>query len=69
MMIIIIIKLGGLDVSLFHYRNHGADIGRVLVGLQISDEDETKGALDDFLNELSFEYTEETDNSVVRQFL
>ena len=58
-----------LDVSLFHYRNHGADIGRVLVGLRTTDAEFASGALDDFLDNLDFEYTEETANEVVAQFL
>ena len=29
----------GWNISLFHYRNHGADVGRVLVGLQVPDRD------------------------------
>ena len=29
----------GWNITLFHYRNHGADVGRVLVGLQVPDRD------------------------------
>mmetsp|Transcript_17631 Transcript_17631/g.26997 ORF Transcript_17631/g.26997 Transcript_17631/m.26997 type:complete len:145 (+) Transcript_17631:2-436(+) len=61
------------NVSLFHYRNHGDDFGRVLVGIQ---EDEksannatTSGKLQRFLDKLGYNYTEETNNSVYRTFL
>ena len=53
------------NVTLFHYRNYGADIGRVLLGLQASSSDE----LDRFLNDLGFYYVEETDNEAYRRFL
>src|ERR1700684_3180725 len=55
------------NVSLFHYRNHGSDHGRVLAGIQVPSE-----TLTDFLlhiNELQYAYTEETDNPAYRLFL
>jgi len=39
----------GWNISLFHYRNHGADVGRVLVGLQVPDKD--RAAFRRFLEE------------------
>ena len=57
----------GWNVSLFHYRNHGADIGRVLVGLQVPPEELPE--LHSFLDRLGYVHTAETDNPVYRQFL
>lgn len=58
---------GNFNVSLFHYRNHGADIGRVLVGIQVPASEQT--AFDQFLTELDFVYKEETSNPVYADFL
>jgi len=55
------------NISLFHYRNQGADYGRILVGLQVPKRD--GAALKRFLGELGYVYREETDNSAYRQFL
>ena len=57
----------GWNVSLFHYRYHGADIGRVLVGVQVPAgmEESWQGFLDD----LGYVYHNEQDNRVYRQFL
>ncbi len=55
------------NISLFHYRNQGADYGRVLVGIQLSDEDSMqfqKSMLD-----LGYFFAEETSNPVYRLFL
>jgi len=57
----------GWNVSLFHYRNHGADIGRVLVGLQVPPEQHSQ--LDAFLEKLGYTYHPESDNPVYNQFL
>ena len=57
----------GWNISLFHYRNHGADVGRVLVGLQVPARE--RGALARFLRDLSYEHTEETANPAYRLFL
>jgi len=57
----------GWNVSLFHYRNHGADVGRVLVGLQVPEGG--RGAFRRFLRELGYDYTDETRNSAYRFFL
>ena len=54
------------NVSLFHYRNHGDDFGRVLVGIQVG---KSCARLEDFLSNLGYSYTEETDNPVYHQFL
>ena len=57
----------GWNVSLFHYRYHGADIGRVLVGVQVPAgmEESWQGFLDD----LGYVYHNEQENRVYRQFL
>jgi threonine dehydratase len=55
------------NISLFHYRNHGADYGRVLAGIQVPPETLTDFSL--HLNELQYAYTEETENSAYRLFL
>ena len=55
------------NVSLFHYRNHGSDYGRVLAGIQVPLETRTDFLL--HLNELHYPYTEETDNPAYKIFL
>jgi threonine dehydratase len=55
------------NVSLFHYRNHGSDYGRVLAGIQVPPETRTDFLL--HLNELHYAYTEETDNPAYKIFL
>jgi threonine dehydratase len=55
------------NISLFHYRNHGSDYGRVLAGIQVSAETRTDFLL--HLNELHYAYTEETDNAAYKIFL
>jgi threonine dehydratase len=55
------------NISLFHYRNHGSDYGRVLAGIQVP-----PGEREDFvlhLNELHYAYVEETSNPAYRMFL
>ncbi len=55
------------NISLFHYRNHGAAYGRVLVGLQ-TPADERK-QLECYLDKLGYRYWEETDNPAYKLFL
>jgi threonine dehydratase len=57
----------GWNISLFHYRNQGADYGRILVGIQVPPKDGK--AFDKFLQTLGYPYAEETDNPVYRLFL
>jgi threonine dehydratase len=61
-------KLGGRwNISLFHYRNHGADYGRVLAGFEVEEKDLPEfGA---FLEALGYPYTAETDNPAYQFFL
>lgn len=55
------------NISLFHYRNNGADFGRVFVGIQVPPED---GELfNEFLKKLGYRYWEETNNPACRFFL
>lgn len=55
------------NISLFHYRNHGADFGRVLVGMQVPPEDTRNFCA--FLDRLGYQYTDETENPAYKLFL
>jgi len=55
------------NISLFHYRNHGAAYGRVLLGMQVPDAD--LGRFHGFLDEVGYAYAEETDNPAYALFL
>ncbi len=55
------------NISLFHYRNHGSDFGRVLVGMQVPPE--SRDAFQGFLERVGYEYVNETDNPAYRLFL
>ena len=55
------------NISLFHYRNHGAAYGRVLMGIQVPPEQ--SGEFQAFLDGLGIEYSEETNNPVYKMFL
>jgi threonine dehydratase len=55
------------NISLFHYRNHGSDYGRVLAGIDVPPSD-TADFLD-HLNVLHFSYSDETNNPAYRIFL
>jgi threonine dehydratase len=55
------------NISLFHYRNQGADYGRILVGIQVPDSEAP--AFAEFLESLAYPYVEETENPVYRLFL
>jgi threonine dehydratase len=57
----------GWNISLFHYRNQGADYGRILVGLQVPAKDDK--AFAKFLETLGYPHIEETDNPVYKMFL
>jgi threonine dehydratase len=57
----------GWNITLFHYRNQGADVGRVLVGLQVPEAE--RGAFRRFLRELGYDYTDESRNAAYRFFL
>lgn len=55
------------NISLFHYRNHGNAYGRVLMGIQVS-EDEKPDFIES-MDELGYKYQEETNNPVYQNFL
>jgi threonine dehydratase len=55
------------NISLFHYRNHGADFGRVLVGMQVPPCDDAD--LLTFLGQLGYEFVDESRNPAYRLFL
>jgi threonine dehydratase len=57
----------GWNISLFHYRNQGADYGRILMGLQVPKSDTP--AFAKFLSALGYPYVEETHNPAYRLFL
>jgi threonine dehydratase len=55
------------NISLFHYRNHGADYGRVLVGIQVPET--TRAEFFAHIEAIGFPYWDETGNPAYRQFL
>ena len=55
------------NISLFHYRNHGADFGRVLVGMQVPPADTAE--FEKFLANLGYPYWDETHNPAYKLFL
>lgn len=57
----------GWNISLFHYRNHGADYGRVLVGMQVPPAEMTQ--FREFLKNLGYAHWDESDNPVYKLFL
>jgi threonine dehydratase len=55
------------NISIFHYRNHGADVGRIVVGVQVPRSERPQWQ--DFLNGLGYQHWDETDNPAYRLFL
>jgi threonine dehydratase len=55
------------NITLFHYRNHGTDYGRVLVGVQVPQADRAR--FEDGLASLGYPYEDETTNEAYRLFL
>ena len=55
------------NISLFHYRNHGADYGRVLVGIQVPAAEHAQWQT--FLEQLGYPYWDESANPAYRLFL
>jgi threonine dehydratase len=55
------------NISLFHYRNYGSEYGRVLMGIQVPDEDAQPFSA--FLRETGYLYTIEADNPAYNMFL
>jgi threonine dehydratase len=57
----------GWNISLFHYRNHGADYGRVLVGMQVPPQDKKKFRA--FLAKVGYPYQDESANPAYKLFV
>lgn len=55
------------NISLFHYRNHGSDYGRILAGIQVPDNESDE--LEAHLADLGYTYSEESDNPAYTMFL
>ena len=55
------------NISLFHYRNQGSDHGRILVGLQVPDKDQT--IFQKFLQTVGYPHVDETHNQAYKLFL
>jgi threonine dehydratase len=55
------------NISIFHYRNHGADVGRIVVGVQVPPAE--LEAWQSFLADLPYQHWEETHNPAYRLFL
>ncbi len=55
------------NISLFHYRNHGAAYGRVLVGIQVPEDE--KAQFESFLREIRYPYWDESENPAYKLFL
>ena len=55
------------SISMFHYRNQGADFGRVLVAIQAEEND--RAAIISFLDGIAYRYWDETDNPAFKLFL
>ena len=55
------------NISLFHYRNHGADFSRVLVGMQVPPADTNQ--FHEFLDQLGYPHWDETENPAYKLFL
>jgi len=61
-------KLGSKwNISMFHYRNHGAAYGRVLVGMQVPEAD--RGLIEQYLDEVGYNYWNESGNEAYKLFL
>ena len=55
------------NISLFHYRNHGSDFGRILAGIDVPETDSSR--LEEHLAELGYAHWEESDNPAYTMFL
>jgi threonine dehydratase len=55
------------NISLFHYRNYGSEYGRVLMGIQVPEQDDDR--FRQFLRDTGYAYREEVDNPVIDMFV
>ena len=61
------LRPGGCNISLFHYRNYGGDVGHVLAGIQCPAD--RHAALDAFLRDLKYPWHDESDNVAYERFM
>jgi threonine dehydratase len=61
------IKNPSWNISLFHYRNYGGDVAKVMVGIQVPPP--TEAEFERFLGELGYPHVEETSNPIYQNFL
>ena len=57
----------GWSISIFHYRNHGSDVGRIVVGVQVPQHEMQQWQ--EFLQQLPFPSWDESNNPAYRLFL
>lgn len=57
----------GWSISIFHYRNHGSDVGRIVVGVLVKHSEHSQWL--EFINEIGYPNYEETQNEAYRLFL
>ncbi|KAH0841771.1 Threonine dehydratase, mitochondrial [Fonsecaea pedrosoi] len=57
----------GQSITLFHYRNYGGDVGRILAGIQCPENE--RDQLEDFLKDIGYPFKECTDNVTYKMFL
>jgi len=57
----------GFNISMFHYRNMGGDVGKILAGIQVPGEE--REGLERFLKELRYAWVDETENPVYLEFM
>ncbi|KAI5789715.1 tryptophan synthase beta subunit-like PLP-dependent enzyme [Peziza echinospora] len=57
----------GFNISMFHYRNHGGDVGKILAGIQVPEGQ--RDMLEAFLKELDYPFVDETENEVYLGFM
>ena len=62
-----LLRPDGFNITLFHYRNQGGDVAKIVAGIQVPPKDHFR--LVAFLENLKFNYVEETDNEVYLQFM
>jgi threonine dehydratase len=61
------LKPPGFNISLFHYRNYGGDVGKVLAGIQCPEDERAR--LEGFLQVLGYPYTDESENETYLKFM
>ncbi|KAH7119948.1 threonine dehydratase-like protein [Dendryphion nanum] len=57
----------GMNISVFHYRNYGGDVGKILAGIQCKEED--MASLNEFLRKIGYPYEEVTNSESYKMFL